>query len=47
MKHREQDIRLAEPEGAFDLILCRNLAFTYFEPGLQKEILSAAACKTA
>ena len=33
------DIRGALPEGAFDLILCRNLVFTYFEEGLQGEIL--------
>jgi chemotaxis protein methyltransferase CheR len=26
----QQDIRHAFPEGRFDLILCRNLAFTYF-----------------
>jgi chemotaxis protein methyltransferase CheR len=26
----EQDIRETMPAGAFDLILCRNLVFTYF-----------------
>ncbi len=45
MKHREQDIRSAEPEGAFDLILCRNLVFTYFERELQKEILGRLIAK--
>ena len=36
----EQDIRAAEPEGLFHLILCRNVAFTYFDEALQKEILT-------
>jgi chemotaxis protein methyltransferase CheR len=36
---RQQDLRQAMPEGPFDLILCRNLAFTYFEPALQETIL--------
>ncbi len=36
----EQDIRKAEPEGQFHLILCRNIVFTYFEAELQKEILA-------
>lgn len=34
-----QDIRKVLPNEAFDLILCRNLVFTYFEEELQKEIL--------
>jgi chemotaxis protein methyltransferase CheR len=37
------DIRQAWPDGPFDLILCRNLAFTYFEPALQAEVLGAIA----
>ncbi len=44
MKHREQDIRSAEPEGAH-LILCRNLAFTCFGRELQKEILGRLHAK--
>ena len=32
-------LRQAMPEGPFDLILCRNLAFTYLEPALQETIL--------
>jgi chemotaxis protein methyltransferase CheR len=32
----QQDIRDAFPIGQFDLILCRNLAFTYFSPALQR-----------
>ncbi|MGC2409626.1 MAG: protein-glutamate O-methyltransferase CheR [Methyloceanibacter sp.] len=44
-QHREgvsfllQDLRSEAPEGFFDLILCRNVAFTYFEPPLQGEVL--------
>ena len=33
-----QDIRRAMPDGSFDLILCRNLAFTYFDEALQHRI---------
>jgi len=32
------DIRTDPPDGPFDLVLCRNLAFTYFESGLQETI---------
>jgi chemotaxis protein methyltransferase CheR len=34
-----QDIRHGTPEGSFDLILCRNLVFTYFDEDLQRELL--------
>jgi chemotaxis protein methyltransferase CheR len=34
----QQDVRQALPEGCFDLILCRNLVFTYFETALQAAI---------
>jgi chemotaxis protein methyltransferase CheR len=34
----EQDIRQQSADGVFDLILCRNLVFTYFVPALQIEI---------
>jgi len=34
-----QDIRETVPEERFHLILCRNLAFTYFDPSLQREVL--------
>ncbi len=30
-----QDIRTELPDGKFDLILCRNLVFTYFDKALQ------------
>ena len=39
VRFSELDIRQESPEGPFDLILCRNLVFTYFEEGLQIEIL--------
>ena len=34
-----QDLRSEAPKGLFDLILCRNVAFTYFEAPLQTEAL--------
>jgi chemotaxis protein methyltransferase CheR len=34
-----QDIRESVPEGPFHLILCRNLAFTYFDTNLQRETM--------
>ncbi len=34
-----QDIRLAAPDSPFHIVLCRNLAFTYFDITLQKEVL--------
>jgi chemotaxis protein methyltransferase CheR len=36
----EMDIRESIPPDAFDIILCRNLVFTYFEVTLQVEILT-------
>ncbi|MDJ0608218.1 MAG: protein-glutamate O-methyltransferase CheR [Kiloniellales bacterium] len=38
-----QDLRRERPAEKFDLILCRNLAFTYFEAGLQQTVLSRLA----
>jgi chemotaxis protein methyltransferase CheR len=35
-----QDIRRAGPKEMFHLILCRNLAFTYFDEELQQEVLA-------
>ncbi len=37
---RREDLRRARPEGPFDAILCRNLAFTYFGEGLQRATLA-------
>ncbi len=36
---RLQDLRRARPRERFDLVLCRNTAFTYFDQGLQGEVL--------
>ncbi len=36
---RQQDIRTTLPDEHFDLILCRNLVFTYFDESLQRQIL--------
>jgi chemotaxis protein methyltransferase CheR len=38
---RCQDIRVERPTERFHLLLCRNLAFTYFEGTLQGEVLEA------
>ncbi len=35
----QQDVRTALPEGRFNLILCRNLVFTYFDESMQRQIL--------
>lgn len=40
---RLQDIRAEIPLGPFDLILCRNLVFTYFDPEQQRELLGRIA----
>jgi chemotaxis protein methyltransferase CheR len=34
-----QDIRNEMPPGPFQIIFCRNLVFTYFEPALQSLLL--------
>jgi chemotaxis protein methyltransferase CheR len=40
---RVQNLRREQPDGPFDLVLCRNLAFTYFDDDLQREILARIA----
>jgi chemotaxis protein methyltransferase CheR len=37
---QRQDIRGPVPDGPWDLVLCRNLAFTYFDEPLQREVLA-------
>lgn len=37
---RRMDLRGRMPEGPFHLLLCRNLAFTYFDEALQRAVLS-------
>jgi chemotaxis protein methyltransferase CheR len=39
----QQDLRTEAPPGRFDLVLCRNLAFTYFAPALQEAVLERIA----
>jgi len=52
-RHREgvsilkQDVRSEAPAAWFDLILCRNLAFTYFAPRLQSKILGRMLAQLA
>jgi chemotaxis protein methyltransferase CheR len=38
VEFRRQDLRTAAPTGPFDLVLCRNIVFTYFAERLQAEI---------
>lgn len=33
---RREDVRTTMPDGPFDLVLCRNLVFSYFEPSLRR-----------
>ncbi len=35
-----QDIRSEMPDGPFDLVLCRNLVFTYFDDATQRGLLA-------
>lgn len=45
VEFRQQDIRIAMPNGRFHLILCRNLVFTYFDEAQQAKILSELQAK--
>src|SRR3954451_11814046 len=40
---KRQDIRSELPAGRFDLVLCRNIIFTYFEIELQRAIFDRLA----
>jgi chemotaxis protein methyltransferase CheR len=40
---RCEDVRGRQPEGPFDLVLCRNLAFTYFDDAGQHAFLDRIA----
>jgi chemotaxis protein methyltransferase CheR len=40
VRFEQHDLRASAPAGPFQLLLCRNLAFTYFEEGLQREVLA-------
>jgi chemotaxis protein methyltransferase CheR len=37
---RCEDLRQRMPEGPFHLVLCRNVAFTYFAPPVQRQVLA-------
>jgi chemotaxis protein methyltransferase CheR len=39
VEFRREDVRANMPDGPFDLILCRNVAFTYFDEPLQRKML--------
>lgn len=43
VEFRLQDLGAEMPDGPFDLILCRNLAFTYFGLALQRRIAAGFA----
>lgn len=38
VRFERHDVRTPPPPGAWDLILCRNLAFTYFDEALQRAV---------
>jgi chemotaxis protein methyltransferase CheR len=38
VRFERQDLRTSAPEGPFDLVFCRNLAFTYFDDSLQRRV---------
>lgn len=40
VRFAQVDIRASAPPGPFDLILCRNLVFTYFDAPLQARLLA-------
>jgi chemotaxis methyl-accepting protein methylase len=48
VEFRSNDIRSWKPDREFDLILCRNLALTYFAPVLQRAVMTriTAALRT-
>lgn len=47
VKFALQDVREGAEETPFDVILCRNLAFTYFDDGLQREVAEELAGRLA
>ena len=40
---RLEDVRVTAPPGRFDLVLCRNLAWTYFGESAQRRVLARIA----
>lgn len=45
VEFRLQDVRRLAPDGPFDLVLCRNLVFTYFDASLQTACLERIATR--
>lgn len=43
VRFQRADLRSERPDGPFDLVLCRNLAFTYFDLPTQRRVASAFA----
>lgn len=41
VRFAHHDVRTSPPAGPFDLVLCRNLAFTYFEEPVQRQVATA------
>ena len=39
VRFENRDLRQTLPAGPFDLLLCRNVVLTYFEPALAGEVL--------
>lgn len=44
VRFERHDVRTVPPDGPFDLVLCRNLAFTYFDESVQHQV--AASLRT-
>jgi len=40
-----QDIRVVQPAGPFDIVFCRNVAFTYFDEPNQRAVLRAIVAR--
>jgi chemotaxis protein methyltransferase CheR len=43
IKFLKQDLRSEAPPGPFDIVFCRNIAFTYFVPVLRQKVLAIIA----
>jgi len=41
VRFAHQDLKTAPPQGPFDLVLCRNLAFSYFDEPAQRAVIAA------
>jgi chemotaxis protein methyltransferase CheR len=43
VEFHQQDVRVQTPAGSFDIVLCRNLVFTYFDERTQGQVLERLA----